>query len=204
VPSRRDVDTLFLAPAERADVTVEMNRPGVWILGGIRDDDRKMGLGVVIEYANQRAEPQWSAPPGSVWDYTIFGQERSLPAPDERLELLFEKVPGGRGGYNRWTLNGKSWPNTNPLLTTERGKRYRLVMTNKSGDNHPVHLHRHTFEVTKIGDKPTAGVMKDTINMTRFSTVEIDFIADDPGPSLLHCHHQDHQDEGFMGLVTYL
>jgi FtsP/CotA-like multicopper oxidase with cupredoxin domain len=204
VPSRRDVDTLFLAPAERGDVTVEMNRPGVWILGGIRDDDRKMGLGVVIEYANQRGEPQWTAPPSSVWDYTIFGQERSLPAPDERLELLFEKVPGGRGGYNRWTLNGKSWPNTNPLLTTERGKRYRLVMTNKSGDNHPVHLHRHTFEVTKIGDKPTAGVMKDTINMTRFSTVEIDFIADDPGPSLLHCHHQDHQDEGFMGLVTYL
>jgi hypothetical protein len=163
-----------------------------------------MGLGVVIEYANQRAEPQWSAPPGSVWDYTIFGQERSLPAPDERLELLFEKVPGGRGGYNRWTLNGKSWPNTNPLLTTERGKRYRLVMTNKSGDNHPVHLHRHTFEVTKVGDQATAGVMKDTINMTRFSTVEIDFIADDPGPSLLHCHHQDHQDEGFMGLVTYI
>jgi FtsP/CotA-like multicopper oxidase with cupredoxin domain len=48
------------------------------------------------------------------------------------------------------------------------------------------------------------GVMKDTINMTRFSTVEIDFIADDPGPALLHCHHQDHQDEGFMGLMTYL
>jgi FtsP/CotA-like multicopper oxidase with cupredoxin domain len=21
---------------------------------------------------------------------------------------------------------------------------------------------------------------------------------------VLHCHHQDHQDEGFMGLVTYL
>jgi len=28
--------------------------------------------------------------------------------------------------------------------------------------------------------------------MTRYSTVEIDFVADDPGPSLLHCHHQDH------------
>ena len=117
---------------------------------------------------------------------------------------LFEKVPGGRGGYNRWTINGKSWPNTNPLFTTETGKRYRFAMTNKSGDNHPVHLHRHTFEMTKVGDKPTAGVMKDTINMTRFSTVEIDFVADDPGPTLLHCHHQDHQDEGFMGLVTYL
>jgi FtsP/CotA-like multicopper oxidase with cupredoxin domain len=204
VPSRQVVDTLFLAPAERADVIVEMNRPGVWVLGGVKDEDRRMGLGVVVEYANHRGEPRWMAPPISAWDYTIFGREGQLPPPDERLDLIFEKVPGGRGGYNRWTINGKSWPATNPLFTTERGKRYRLMMTNRSGDNHPVHLHRHTFEVSKIGDKATAGVMKDTINMTRFSTVEIDFVADDPGPSLLHCHHQDHQDEGFMGLVTYL
>src|SRR3984957_4637322 len=204
VPSRQSVDTLFLAPAERADVIVEMNRPGVWILGGIKDEDRKMGLGVVVEYANQRGEPQWSAPPDSQWDYTIFGENRQLPSPDERLDLLFEKVPGGHGGYNRWTINGKSWPDTNPLFTTETGKRYRLALTNKSGDNHPVHLHRHTFELTRVGEKATAGVMKDTVNMTRYSTVEFDFVADDPGPTLLHCHHQDHQDEGFMGLMTYL
>jgi FtsP/CotA-like multicopper oxidase with cupredoxin domain len=186
------------------DVIVEMNSPGVWILGATRDEDRKMGLGVVVEYAGQRGEPQWSPPPNSSWDYTIFGAERTIPEPDQRIELLFEKVLGGRGGYNRWTLNGKSWPSTNPLYTAEPGKRYRLAMTNKSGDNHPVHLHRHTFELTKVGDKATAGVMKDTINMTRFSTLEIDVVADDPGPALLHCHHQDHQDEGFMGLMTYL
>lgn len=204
VPSPRTVDSVFLAPAERADVVVDMNRPGVWILGSVKEDDRKMGLGVVVEYANQRGEPQWQDPPASTWDYTVFGDERAVPEPDQRLELLFEKIPGGRGGYNRWTLNGSSWPYTRRLLTTEEGKRYRLIMTNKSGDNHPVHLHRHTFEVTKIGDKATAGLMKDTINMTRFSSVEIDFTANDPGPSLLHCHHQDHQDQGFMGLVVYL
>jgi FtsP/CotA-like multicopper oxidase with cupredoxin domain len=204
VPSQRNVDTLFLAPAERADVIVEMNHPGVWILGGVKDEDRKMGLGVVVEYANQRGEPQWSSPPSSPWDYTIFGVDRPVPPPDERLDLVFEKIPGGHGGYNRWTINGKSWPDTNPLFTTKVGKRYRIAMTNKSGDNHPVHLHRHTFEITKVSEKATAGVMKDTVNMTRFSSVEFDFVADDPGPTLLHCHHQDHQDEGFMGLVTYL
>ena len=204
VPAGQNVDTLFLAPSERADVFVKMDRPGVWILGGVREQDRKMGLGVVVEYAGQRGEPQWLAPSISAWDYTIFGQERRVPSPDERFDLIFEKVPGGRGGYNRWTINGKSWPATTPLFTTKQGKRYRLTMSNRSGDNHPVHLHRHTFEITKIGDKATAGVRKDTINMTRFSSVEIDFIADHPGPSLLHCHHQDHQDEGLMGLVTYL
>ena len=77
---RKRVDTLFLAPAERADVIVEMNRPGVWILGGIKDEDRKMGLGVVVQYANQRGEPQWVAPPTSAWDYTVFGGARRTRA----------------------------------------------------------------------------------------------------------------------------
>ena len=204
VASQQSVETVFLAPAERADAIVEMNRPGVWVLGSIKDEDRNMGLGVVVEYANQRGDPQWSAPSDPRWDYTSFGAARALPNPDERLELVFEKVPG-------WSRRLQSMDDQRQVVaehqssfTTEQGKRYRLAMTNKSGDNHPVHIHRHSFEVTKVGDRSTAGLMKDTINMDRFSTVEIDFTADDPGPTLLHCHHQDHQDEGFMGLVTYL
>jgi FtsP/CotA-like multicopper oxidase with cupredoxin domain len=46
--------------------------------------------------------------------------------------------------------------------------------------------------------------MKDTINLLRYSTAEIDFLADDPGATLFHCHHQDHMDEGFAGLITYM
>jgi FtsP/CotA-like multicopper oxidase with cupredoxin domain len=49
----------------------------------------------------------------------------------------------------------------------------------------------------------TAGVMKDTLNMPRVTTAKIDLVADDPGATLFHCHHQDHQDEGFMGLIKY-
>ena len=33
--------------------------------------------------------------------------------------------------------------------------------------------------------------------------LEIDFLADNPGPALFHCHMQDHQDFGFMALVKY-
>nr|WP_256378727.1 multicopper oxidase domain-containing protein [Bradyrhizobium sp. URHD0069] len=100
-------------------------------------------------------------------------------------------------------MNGKSWPDTNPLFMVTNGKRYRLLLNNNSGDEHPVHLHRHSFEITKIGDKPMSGVIKDTISMPRYSTAEIDFIANDPGPTFFHCHHQDHMDEGFAGLITY-
>jgi FtsP/CotA-like multicopper oxidase with cupredoxin domain len=160
VPTPQVVDRLKLDVAERADVIVEMNNPGVWVLGSTNDADRNMGLGVVIEYAGRSGTPRWIEPPSATWDYTAFGHSAAAASPDESVRLMFEKIPGGRGGYNRWTINTKSWPDTNPFLRVQRGRRYRLVMNNNSGDEHPVHMHRHTFELTKIDDKPTSGVMK--------------------------------------------
>jgi hypothetical protein len=61
-------------------------------------------------------------------------QDRFYCGSDESINLKFEKIPRGRGSYNRWTINGKSWPDTNPLFTVQRGKRYRLVLDNNSGD----------------------------------------------------------------------
>ena len=80
-------------------------------------------------------EPQWAAPPKTPWDYTIFGSSGPVAEPDETFHLKFEKIPGGRGGYNRWTINGKSWPDTNPLFTVQQGKRYRLSWTTTAAIN---------------------------------------------------------------------
>jgi hypothetical protein len=102
-----------------------MNNPGVWIFGSVDDTDRQMGLGIVVEYENRSGEPQWVAPPQADWDYTIFGRSGPVAKPDETFHLKFEKISGGRGGYNRWTINGKSWPETNPLFTVQEGKRCR-------------------------------------------------------------------------------
>jgi FtsP/CotA-like multicopper oxidase with cupredoxin domain len=202
VPTPQTVLVLVLAPAERVDAIVEMNRPGVWVFGSIEDDMRGMGMGVVIEYAGQQGKPEWSKPPSSAWDYTVFGTSAATPEPDERFNLVFEKIPGGHGGFNRWTINGKSWPDVDPLVV-KAGRRYRMVMENKSGDDHPIHLHRHTFELTRIGGKTTSGIRKDTVNLPRRQSAEIDFVADDPGLTLFHCHMQLHQDFGFMALMKY-
>jgi FtsP/CotA-like multicopper oxidase with cupredoxin domain len=44
-----------------------------------------------------------------------------------------------------------------------------------------------------------AGVVKDTVQMPRQQSVEADFVANDPGLTLLH-----HMDEGFMMLMEYV
>ena len=84
----------------------------------------------------------------------------------------------------------------------QRGRRYRLRMRNASDDIHPMHLHRHTFELTKVAGRPTAGVIKDVVMLGGYQEMEVDFTADQPGLSLFHCHMQLHIDYGFMNLFN--
>jgi FtsP/CotA-like multicopper oxidase with cupredoxin domain len=203
VPKPATVDVLQLVVAERVDAVVEMNQPGVWILGATNDTDRNRGLGVVIEYEGQKGEPQWKTPPNIPWDYTLFGNEAAAPEPDGRFELSFHMLPDEGKPFNRWAVNDKVYPNTDPLLV-KTGKRYRLSFRSGHEDGHPVHLHRHSFELTKIGTKPTSGIFKDVVRVPRDGTAEVDFVADNPGLSLLHCHMQQHMDYGFKTLVKYV
>jgi FtsP/CotA-like multicopper oxidase with cupredoxin domain len=55
VPNPADVPLLWLGTAERISALVDMNNPGVWVMGDLADDDRERGMGIVIEYAGSGA-----------------------------------------------------------------------------------------------------------------------------------------------------
>jgi FtsP/CotA-like multicopper oxidase with cupredoxin domain len=202
VPTPAAVDVLRLSVGERIDAIVEMNNPGVWVLGTTNDDDRAAGFGIVVEYAGRGGAPRWLPPPRQPWTYAWFGTARVQEPPDEQIEMVFAKVPGGTGGFNRWTINGKSFPHTGPF-TLYRGRHYRLVLRNDSDDAHPLHLHRHSFELTRIDGRRTAGILKDIVHVKPHTAAEVDLVATNPGPTLFHCHQQLHMDFGFMALFHY-
>ncbi len=205
VPTQATVDVLTLAVAERADVIVEMNNPGVWIMGAPRDEDRNKGMGVIVEYSGQTGAPQWRTPPDRPWDYSIFSGPvpPTRPSPDGKFDLEFHMLPAEDKPFNKWTVNGKLYPETDPLRV-KKGKRYRILLHNGHEDGHPIHIHRHNFEIVKIAGKPVAGIVKDTVNVPRDGTVEVEFVADNPGLSLLHCHMQLHMDYGFKTMIKYV
>jgi len=198
---------LWIGTAERVSAIVEMGNPGVWILGDLADDDRRRGMGVVVEYAGAKGTPRWSTPPNSKWDYTKFGHP-STPdrAPDQTLELVFNKQNAEVQGFNRWLINGAAFSmesHQRPLVV-QHGKRCRLRMRNASDDIHPIHLHRHSFELTGLAGKPSAGILKDVVMLGGYQESQIDFVADNPGLTLFHCHQQLHMDFGFMTLFDYV
>jgi FtsP/CotA-like multicopper oxidase with cupredoxin domain len=206
VPTPVDVPVLWLGTAERISAIVEMNHPGVWVMGDLADDDRGHGMGIVVEYADAEGEPQWTKPQPYKWDYSIFGKPGAAPAlPDGTFEVTIVKQNGGDNGFNRWTLNGEafSMDTMKPAYTVHEGRRYRFKFRNASDDIHPLHLHRHSFELVRVGGKPSAGIMKDVVMLGGFQEAEFDFVADNPGPTLFHCHQQLHMDFGFMAMLNY-
>ena len=203
VPTPQTLDSIFLGAGERADVIVEMNHPGVWILGSTEEMVRKAGLGVIVEYAGQHQQPQWIDPKKTPWDYTIFGTATSAsPTPQQTIDLTFEKIPGGAGRFNSWLVNGKPYPHEREFVL-QQGTRYRLIMHNRSDDAHPMHLHRHIWELAEINGKKTAGILKDTVVVPYYGRAAVDFTADQPGLALFHCHIQQHMDYGFKALFRY-
>ena len=204
VPSAKSVDVLMLGPGERIDAYVEMNQPGVWILGSTDDMTRNAGMGVIVEYENQHRQAQWIPPSKPVWDYTIFGASAAPArvAPDHTLDMVFEKIPSGAGQFNLWQVNGKPYPHDREFVL-QQGARYRLIFRNRTDDAHPLHLHRHVFELVDVNGKPTAGLMKDTVVVPVYGRVTADLTADQPGLSLFHCHIQQHMDYGFKALFRY-
>ena len=206
VPTQADVPVLWLGTAERISALVEMKHPGVWVMGDLEDDDRRHGMGIVVEYAGQKGKPHWVEPKPFRWDYSRFGKTNAPPAsPDETIEVTIVKHNAVLNGFNQWTLNGEafSMDTMKPMYTVYNERRYRLKFRNASDDIHPLHLHRHSFELTRIGGKPTADVIKDVVMLGGFQELEFDFVADNPGLTLFHCHQQLHMDFGFMALFNY-
>jgi len=206
VPTPAEVPVLWLGTAERISAIVEMNHPGVWVMGDLSDDDRTNGMGTVVEYAGRNGSAQWTKPKPFRWDYTLFGKPGAAAAtPDETIEMTIVKRNSAASGFNIWTLNGQafSMETMKPAYSLREGRRYRMKFRNASDDIHPLHLHRHSFELTRIGGKPTAGVIKDVVMLGGFQELEFDFVADNPGSTLFHCHQQLHMDFGFMALLTY-
>ncbi len=109
--------------------------------------------------------------------------------------------------FNWLTFNGKAGPATTPLLV-RLGDRVRIRMVNLGMDHHPIHLHGHTFVVTgsEGGRQPkTTWAPGNTVLVGVAQARDIEFVANNPGDWMLHCHlphHMMNQMSSTVGPLT--
>jgi FtsP/CotA-like multicopper oxidase with cupredoxin domain len=168
VPKAAEVDVLSLAMGERIHAIVQMNSPGTWTLGSLNDAERAAGLQVRVAYAKHNGPARWQAPLAVDWSYARFSAaSRAVPPADQTIEMLLEK--------GHWIIDGQSHADLDHL-SFPPGRRYRLRMMNATERAHPVHLPRHSFQLTRVNQIAVSGIIKDTIRLERYNVIEADVL----------------------------
>jgi hypothetical protein len=105
--------------------------------------------------------------------------------------------------FNWLTMNGKAGPATTPLLV-KLGDRVRLRFVNLGMDHHPIHLHGHQWYITGTegGRIPeTAWYPNNTVLVGVAQARDVEFVANNPGDWMLHCHLPHHMMNHMVSMV---
>ena len=211
---------LLLGPAMRLDVVLDMQgEPGRRYRVV---DDFYDGLSYWLTELAYDEKPPLRAHP---LEAPLALPSNPLPEPNlataERHELRLQGgmmgggPMAGMGGMGMsdmghdasWAINGMSMTGDGqagmrPLLTLQRGQSCLLTIRNDTAWWHPMHLHGHSFRVLRRnGLEVSHRQWADTVLVPPKETVDIAFVAENPGDWMLHCHVADHQMSGMMTIV---
>ena len=204
-----EVDALPIVPAERYDVIFVADHPGRWPLYALNQPHTQGGLKTLIVYEGSESAPEAELPdlaPGlRVWSYGLGQGVDRLPQPSGHGATYQLTLSGGMmmsGDPNVWTINGKVYPQTDPL-TADRNQLISVRLSNMSMQTHPFHLHGQSFRVLRFGSQALqAPLIKDTVDVpAMMGTVDLEIVASNPGDWMFHCHKPMHMDGGMATLV---
>lgn len=100
-----------------------------------------------------------------------------------------------------WSINGKTLSQQDEKVLIRKGENVRLVFTNATMMEHPMHLHGHFFRV--INKQGQYAPMKHTFNINAMATQVIEFAATEEKDWFLHCHTLYHMMSGMATIISY-
>lgn len=109
-------------------------------------------------------------------------------------------------GYHGYTVNGKGFPATEPIVA-KLGQKVRIRFMNEGMMIHPMHLHgMHMTVIDKDGWPQPAPWKCDTLNVAPGERWDVIVNCNNPGVWAFHCHILPHAESqhGMFGMVTAL
>ena len=192
-----DTDALLIGMGERFDLVVTLG-DGTFPL--VASAEGKSGQGMAIVRTAGGDAPAPDVTPAELRKQVALGtQLRATPEVALRareVDRTHDLVLGGSMKNYRWTINGKTFDEAEPL-EVRQGERVKLRLRNTSMMFHPMHVHGHTFGLRKTGAR------KDTVIVRPMETVEVDLDAVNPGQWATHCHNIYHAEAGMMTTLSY-
>jgi hypothetical protein len=149
---------------------------------------------------------------GMIGAFIMHPKEAYKPRVDKDFVIIMQeyailpniRVPNSMNMEFNWlTFNGRSGPASTPLIV-RHGERVRVRLINLGMDHHPIHLHGHTFVVTGTegGRQPEATWGPgNTVLVGVAQSRDVEFVANNPGDWMLHCHLPHHMMNQMSSMV---
>ena len=183
-------DGVEVPAGESREFTFAAGAPGTYYYWARTTEPLKVGSRTVVQPL--RADAQLNGayivdPAGPVAADRVFVINVTFVAADV-IHPAFEVV----------SINGKSYPYTEPLLYTA-GDNIRWRVINASAGEHPMHLHGAFYQVLSLGsfetDTAYAGDDRQSVvtqNLRPGNTMMMEWTPEHVGRWLFHCHFQSH------------
>ncbi|HEV2148692.1 MAG TPA: copper oxidase [Longimicrobiaceae bacterium] len=133
-----------------------------------------------------------------------FVVEPKHPRPIETVDVDYVMILND--GFHGYTLNGKDFPATEPIVA-KLGQKVRIRFMNEGMMIHPMHLHgMHMTVIDKDGWPQPAPWKCDTLNIAPGERWDVIVNCNNPGVWAFHCHILTHAESthGMFGMVTAL
>lgn len=199
-----------IAPGERYDIEFEANNPGQWLIEDHGDNKAVQGMKAFIVYegsaaGTDKANETVNFPAVDMSKYGQAGKMNFTLDQKYTMEYTMNLGTESKNGETVYTINGKTFPNTEPI-NVKKGDTVKVRLINNSKtDDHPMHLHGHFFQLLSKNGKPLEGspVIKDTLNLKPGEEYVVAFQADNEGNWMFHCHDLHHASAGMVTEVMY-
>ncbi len=204
------LETLLLAPGERAEVLVQLEREGSFRLGHIGYDRGRHTMGNGMMGSDQASPIDQFA---TVLTLVAPTNPKPLKLPDNLMPV--EKLEPSKATVTRRIimketmmpmglfLNGKSFDHRRVDFSGKRDTLEVWELENQGDMDHPFHLHSYPFQVLERNGVPEPfRAWKDTVNLRKNDRVKIAVpLRDFTGLTVYHCHIVEHEDRGMMGTL---
>ncbi len=144
-------------------------------------------------------------------EYTYMLAEWDLElTPDVALGLAprgprDSTLRGAELGTDLFLFNGKMHEAIPPMFV-EEGEKVLIRLVNAGTTAHPFHTHGHSFKVVATDGNfvpEAAQITKDTIMIAPGERFDLLMEANNPGVWMVHCHIENHADNGMMTVIQY-
>lgn len=207
-PRLLDQKALLLAPGQRADLLASPEDGDITLALDLFEDVVEIayltskGRGSVPAIADNFALPPNPAHlPGNTGSLRsvpilieggIKGGLKSAKFRGETMELR-ALLENGKG----WAFNGIVGPTTEPLFTAVKGETVMLQVANRTAFAQPLHIHGHVWQEIS-GNAPEPAALSDTAVIAAGQTINLGFVADNPGTWAIQSLIAERADGGLM------